>query len=45
VEGISKDNIKQAVLIREMIKSREDLIRQKRQQLDAIIYNKMRLLT
>jgi hypothetical protein len=44
VEGISEDNIRQAIRMREMIKRREDKIRQKRQQLDEMIYDNLRLL-
>ena len=43
--GINKENIEEAVQLREIMKHREDVLRKKRQELDKEIYNNIRLLT
>jgi hypothetical protein len=45
VQGLSEANVERAVMLREMIKQREDMLRVKRQELDRLIYNNMKLLT
>jgi thioredoxin reductase len=45
VLGINEENIEEAVQLREIIKHREDVLRNKRQELDKEIYNNIRLLT
>jgi hypothetical protein len=40
----TKENIADAIRIRNMIKQREDVVREKRQQLDALIYNNVGLI-
>lgn len=44
-QGLSEVNVERAVMFREMIKLREDTLRVKRQELDRLIYNNMKLLT
>jgi hypothetical protein len=44
-KGINKENIEYAVYLREKIKHRENELRIKRQELDNLIYNNIKLLT
>ena len=44
-EGISEDNIERAVMLREIIKQREDSMRKKRQELDSQLYKNIKLLS
>lgn len=44
-KGINKENIEYAIYLREKIKYRENDLRIKRQELDNLIYNNIKLLT